>query len=210
MPSDGDSILGPALRQETAERVPRTRPRAALRALLAIAVVIAAAAAVNAWHRRSEERRNLRTGSAEWIWYSRAGRLPRALHFYAFRDWDLAQAPRRARALVFAGPEGALWIGGARVATLRQHPGDPLAAVEVAPHLHAGRNRVVVEAASPNGIGGILFTCEGEGIEPDAIASGRAWRVSLDAGEAERGSGTPAIVWGRPPQYPWGWPRVPD
>ncbi|MGE5412801.1 MAG: hypothetical protein ACM3NW_01400 [Syntrophomonadaceae bacterium] len=172
--------------------------------------MIAAAAAFDAWHRRDSEGRNLRTGHAEWIWYSRAGRLPRALHFYAFRDWDLEQAPRRARALVFADPEAVLWIGGTRVATLRQRPGDPLAAVDLAPHLHPGRNRVVVEATSPDGIGGILFAVEGEGIAPDAIASGRGWRVSLDAPDAERGNGAPAIVWGRPPQYPWGWPRVPD
>ena len=210
MPSDGDSILGSALRQETAERAARAGPRAARRALLAIAAVIAAAAALHGVLRRFEDRRHLRTGGAEWIWYSRAGRLPRPLHFYAFRDWTLARAPRRARALVFADPGAVLWIGEVRVATLRQRPGDSLAVVDLAPYLRAGNNRIVIEASSPDGIGGILFAAEGEGIDADAIASGRAWRVALEAREAERGNGAPAIVWGRPPQYPWGYPRLPD
>src|SRR5512135_2925226 len=108
MPSDGDSILGSALRQETAERAARAGPRAARRALLAIAALIAAAAALHGVLRRFEDRRHVRTGGAEWIWYSRAGRLPRPLHFYAFRDWTLARAPRRARALVFADPGAVL------------------------------------------------------------------------------------------------------
>lgn len=198
------------MRQETAPPAAGARERGSSRgALLAIAAVITAAAAAAAWHRRIEDRHHLSTGRAEWIWYARAGRLPRPLHFYAFREWELPSPPTSARALVFADPQAALWINGSRVATLRQRPGDALVRVDLGPHLVSGKNRVVVEASSPDGIGGILFAAEGANSAAAAIASGPGWGVSLDAREAECGSGTPAVVWGRPPQSPWGYPRLP-
>ena len=196
------------MRQETAPRAPFLRG-SARRALLALALLIAAVAAASSWHRRVEDRRHLSTGRAEWIWYARAGRMPQPLHFYAFRDFDLAAAPRPTRALVFADPEAVLWVDGARVAELRQKPGDALAIVDLAPHLRAGRNRLVLEASSEDGIGGLLFGVEGEGIDSAAMASGPGWRVTRDAREAESGAGRPAIVWGRPPQAPWGYPERP-
>lgn len=171
--------------------------------------MIAAAAAANAWHRRVEDARHLSTGRAAWIWYARAGRTPQPLHFYAFREFDLAAVPKVARALVFADPRAVLWVDGARVAELRQKPGDSLAIVDLAPHLRAGTNRVVLEASSEDGVGGLLFQVEGEGIDGDAIASDRRWRVTRDAREAESGAGRPAIVWGQPPQAPWGYPARP-
>ena len=198
------------MRQETAPRAPDARSRgSARRALLALAVLIAATAAAAAVHRYIEDRRHSHTGSAAWIWFARAGPKPRPIRFYAFREWDLAAAPSRARALVFADPEAAVWVNGRRAAELRQKPGDPLAIVDLAPHLRAGKNRVVLEAASEDGIGGLLFWAEGEGIDSDATASGPRWRVTRDAREAESGAGQPAVVWGRPPQSPWGYPDLP-
>lgn len=182
---------------------------AARRALYVLAVLIAATAAAAAVHRRLEDRRHSHTGSAAWIWFARAGAKPRPIRFYAFREWDLAAAPSQARALVFADPEAAVWVNGERAADLRQRPGDPLAIVNLAPHLRAGKNRVVLEAASEDGVGGLLFWAEGEGIDADAIATGPRWRVTLDAREAESGAGQPAVVWGRPPQSPWGYPDLP-
>jgi hypothetical protein len=206
----GDSILASDLRQETASRAPDARRSgAAGRALLAIALLVAAAAGAAAVHRGIENRRHRHTGSAAWIWAARAGRMPRPLRFYAFREWDLAAAPKEARALVFADPEAVLRVNGARVASLRQRPGSPLASVDLAPHLRAGRNRVVFEASSEDGIGGLLFWAEGDGIDANAVASGSRWRVTLDAREAESGDGRPAIVWGKPPQSPWGYPDLP-
>jgi hypothetical protein len=207
----GDSILASDLRQETASRAPDARPGgAARRALVVLAAAMALTAAAAGVHRSLANRRHLHTGRAAWIWYARAGAKPRPIRFYAFRDWDLAAAPKESRALVFADPEAVLWVNGARVAALRQRPGSPLASVDLAPHLRSGKNRVVFEASSEDGIGGLLFWAEGEGIDADAVASGPSWRVTLDAREAESGDGRPAIVWGRPPQSPWGYPELPD
>jgi len=81
---------------------------------------------------------------------------------------------------------------------------------DLAPYLRPGPNRVAIEAWSPDGIGGILFAVEGDGIEPEAFASGRGWRVDPDPSALERGGRYAPAVWGRPPQYPWGYPRLPE
>ena len=199
------------MRQETASRA-KDAPSsgAARRALLLIAAAIAVTAAAAGVHRSLANRRHLHTGRAAWIWFARAGAKPRPVRFYAFRDWELAAAPKSARALVFADPEAVLRVNGTAAVALRQRPGDALASVDLGPLLRAGRNRIVFEASSEDGIGGLLFWAEGDGIDPNAIASGPSWRVTRDAAEAESGAGQPAVVWGRPPQSPWGYPELPS
>jgi hypothetical protein len=178
-------------------------------ALLGTAAAIALTSGALAARRRIEDRRHSRTGSAEWIWCARAGPKPKPLRFYAFRDVELAAAPARVRALFFVDPQYVLRINGRPVASGTRRPGDPLAVTDLTPHLRAGVNRIGIEAASPDGIGGILFAVEGEGVDPAAFASGRAWRVAPDPETAARGESTAAVVWGRPPQYPWGYPLGP-
>ena len=119
----------------------------------------------------------------------------------------LAAVPPHAEARFLVDPAYALYVNGEKVAQGTSRPGDALAAADLGPHLHAGTNRIVIEASSPDGVGGILFTAAGEGLDAGAFASSSRWRVALDRSALERGEGQPAIEWGEPPQYPWGYPR---
>ena len=159
--------------------------------------------------RHLRDRAQLATGRAEWIWYARAGRKPRPIRFYATRDVELSAAPRRATARLFVDREYALYVNGQRAGAGLGRPGEPLAVHEVASFLRPGPNRIAIEAFSPDGVGGILFTLEGDGIEPEEFASDRRWRVDLDPSAIANGARYPPIVWGRPPQYPWGYPELP-
>ncbi|HEY1433951.1 MAG TPA: hypothetical protein VGG65_01170, partial [Thermoanaerobaculia bacterium] len=174
-----------------------------------LALVVVACATAVALHRHREDRRRLATGPAEWIWYARAGRKPSPLRFYATRDVRLSVVPRRVEARYFVDPEYALYVNGQRVDAGRRHPGDTLVVADLAPFLRPGANRVAIEASSPDGIGGILFFAAADGLEAGALASSADWRVSLEASSITQGEGRRAIVWGRPPQYPWGYPRLP-
>ncbi len=119
----------------------------------------------------------------------------------------LAAVPPHAEARFLVDPAYALYVNGEKVAQGTSRPGDALAAADLGPRLHAGTNRIVIEASSPDGVGGILFTAAGEGLDAGAFASSSRWRVALDRSALERGEGQPAIEWGEPPQYPWGYPR---
>lgn len=197
------------MRQETPSKALPRWSRPAPAALYALAVLVVASTAALALHRRHEKRLHPATGAAEWIWYARAGRKPAPLHFYATRDVTLASVPRRVEARLFVDPEYTLFVNGRRVDSGARRPGDALAVVDLSPFLQSGSNRIAIEAASADGVGGILFSVSGDGLDPEAFASGANWSVSLDPAAITRGGGTRAAVWGRPPQYPWGYPRLP-
>jgi len=152
----------------------------------------------------------LTTGRAEWIWYTDLVQEPHPIAFVATRDFVLERAPERALAKVFVDREHVLWINGTRVGSGSHGPGDPLALYEVGPLLKVGINRVAIEAGSPTGIGGVLFSLDVAQMGRDAVVSDGGWRVDLSRDALASGARYRAAVWGRPPQYPWGYPRMPE
>ena len=173
-------------------------------ALFLLAFLIVAAAAALAGARALADRAHLRTGDAQWIWLAVDLEEPRPVRFFARRDFTLASVPHSAKALLFVDRRGVLTVNTSRFPLPEQRPGSPLSVVEIAPALTAGVNRVVIEAESPTGAGGILFHLDLPGGEP--VDSDATWRVGPSEAELARGAGTPAAVWGRPPMYPWRYP----
>ena len=177
--------------------------------LYALIVLVAAAAAVHALVRVHRDRMSLTTGRAEWIWYTGRVPEPQPLRFWATRDFELPRKPDRALAKVFVDREHVLYVNGTRAGGRTQRPGDPLAVYEVAPLLVAGTNRIAIEAASPTGIGGALLSLDIDSFGRNALVTDGDWRVDLDASARDGGGRYRPVVWGRPPQYPWGYPRMP-
>jgi hypothetical protein len=175
----------------------------------ALAVTIAALAAIRATMGAHADREYSRTGEARWIWYSRDVREPRALSFVATRDVVLGRKPPRATAKVFGDRGHVLWVNGRRVGGARQRPGDPLALYELAAYLAPGVNRIAIESGSETGIGGLLFSLDVSDWGRDAVFSDRRWRVDPDRRAIISGGRYRPAVWGRPPMYPWRWPRLP-
>ena len=132
------------------------------------------------------------------------------MRFYAAREIRLDAVPPRLTARFLVDPEYRLLVNGSEIAAGRCRAGDALVSVNLAPHLHPGINRVAIEASSADGIGGILFEAEGPDSSAGALASSALWRVAPDLETIERGKGAPAIVWGPPPQSPWGYPAAPE
>jgi hypothetical protein len=195
------------LRQETADGSVLSRPAPA--ALYALAVLIAATAGLVSLVRAHADRLASHTGAAEWIWYARGQRKPVALHFYATREIVLKEKPSRATAKVFVDREHVLWVNGRRAGEGSQRPGDPLALHPIEALLEPGMNRIAVEASHPTGAGGILFSLDIAGYGRDALVSDGEWRVDLDPAAIRSGGRYEPVVWGRPPQYPWAYPRMP-
>jgi hypothetical protein len=177
--------------------------------LYAIATLVLAVAAFHALSVAHADRRELATGGAEWIWYSSGTTHPQPLRFFATREFALRAAPQRATAKLFVDRAYVLFANGARVGSGEQRPGDPLRVYPVAPFLRAGVNRLVIEASSPTGVGGILFALDCDAYGRDAVVSGGAWRVDLSPDAETAGGRDRPMIWGRPPQPPWGYPRMP-
>jgi hypothetical protein len=188
------------LRQENRSLSPRSS-RAAL-VLIAVLIVAAAGALARA---RNPRGRSPSTGAARWIWFSLDIRKPGPLRFYAQRDFRLETVPASAKARLFVDRRGRLIVNGSRFAASEHPPGSRLSVLEIAPVLVTGVNRAVIEAESPTGAGGILFSLDLP--EGRSIVSDGSWRVSLSQTVLARGGGAPAGVWGKPPMYPWGYPK---
>ena len=186
---------------------PLSRP--AIAWLFVLAVAISAVAAVRATLYVHAEREHSRTGEARWIWYSRDVKEPRPVAFVATRDVVLNRAPTRASAKIFGDAWHVLWVNGARAGSGRQRPGDPLALYEIAPFLRPGMNRIAIESGSDSGIGGLLFSLDLSDRGRDVVVSDGRWRVDPSRDAISSGARYRPDVWGRPPMYPWGWPRVP-
>jgi len=182
--------------------------RAFLRFVAAALAGAAAAAGVVAWRRAALDRRFLATGPARWIWYAHDLPKPAPLAFTAWKDFRLAEAPPRPlHALLFVDREGTLELNGAVVGRVSRKPGDPFARFDATPYLRAGENRVRITAAHPTGAGGLLFALE----LPDGTQLGTdgTWRLEKAPGTGKGEPPRAAVVWGKPPLYPWGYPAVP-
>jgi hypothetical protein len=202
------------LGQETPHEPPSQRAPGlaapALAGLYVVALCLVGAGALHALVRAHFERMESHTGPAEWIWYSgRATRQMRALRFYATRDFELPSAPARALAKVFVDRGHVLYVNGTRAGSGTQRPGDPLAVYDIARWIRTGTNRIVIEAESPTGAGGLLFALDVDGFGRNAVVSDEGWRIDPSADALVQGGRYRARVWGKPPQYPWGWPRMP-
>lgn len=172
--------------------------------MTAAALALAAAAGVLALWRARQDRTFLSTDRARWIWYTREIGEPGPLRFRAWKDFSLEAVPAKAPARVFGDRDWELEVNGRGVAAGTQKPGDPLRVVDLAPFLRAGQNRIVIEAGSVSGVGGVLFWMGDAG---SGVASDGTWFVERTPAGTEPPH--PAAVWGRPPMYPWGYPRLP-
>jgi hypothetical protein len=190
------------LRQETRATSPFARRLPAL--FLAVGAAVLVSSGLVAWRRAASDRANLRTGEARWIWLRLDFPQTQALHFRAWREFRLDAKPPSATAKLFVDPRGALTINSTSFPAIEQRPGSPLRLLDAAPALVAGNNRVTIEAESPTGAGGILFCLD----LPDgkSIVSDSSWRV-LSLAPSRPSEERPAAVWGRPPMYPWGYPK---
>jgi hypothetical protein len=175
--------------------------------LFLLAVLLLAAAALLAWVRAARDRANLVTDGARWIWFTLDVYEQKPAHFWTWRDFSLDAVPDRAVAKLFIDPRGSLAVNGSKFPRVEQRPASPLAVFDIAASLVAGTNRILIEAESQTGAGGILFCLELPGGR--RVTSDSTWRIALSeavVGKEDRH----AAVWGRPPMYPWGYPRLPQ
>jgi hypothetical protein len=113
-----------------------------------------------------------------------------------------ATAAGRAQARIFVDRRYVLRINGSFVGEGEQKPGDTLQTYDVSRFLTEGNNHISIEASSPTGAGGILFWLDPGNGRP--LVSDSRWGIRLSDAVSR-----PAIVWGRPPMYPWGYPALP-
>ncbi len=147
---------------------------------------------------------------ARWIWAPGDYRDGEPIAFYAVRELEL-EAACPARIAITADDTYLLYVNGRRVGTGGYRPEAPLDEYQVGDFLEAGMNRILVEARSSRGAGGLLA----ELLPGDAcglhrpIPTDSSWRIfrrydpGLFGGWALPEAGEAPKVWGPPPTGRW-------
>ena len=138
------------------------------------------------------------TGRARWIWATDDVKKPHPARFRAVKSILIEQEIGRARARMFVDRKYRLFVDESLAASGGQKPGDPLDVIDLSGRLTPGSHELAIEAESPTGIGGILFALDLTGYGRNAVVSDSSWTVD----------GKAVFVWGEPPMYPWGFPRI--
>lgn len=155
----------------------------------------------------------LPTGRAEWIWARGAAESGRPVAFYAARDFDLgAPLPGGAELRIAADEEYLVWINGMLVGSNRGDSRPRLDRYEVSGLLRVGGNRLLVEARSSWGAGGLLAALAVAGEEDPRVVTDAGWRVfrvhrlGLVRGQWPLAGGEAPQVWAMPPTGRWRFP----
>jgi hypothetical protein len=175
--------------------------------LLALAVGVAAAAF--ALHGFWERELSHLTGAARWIWVT--DELdevhPQAALFVASAHLDAP--PRGALLKVCGDREYVVYVNGTAAACGWSRPGFRLDLFDVGHLLRQGDNVIAAEVRSPTPVGGLLLALDIDGVGRNVLVSGPAFaarpRFSLAAHEPF--DARAPIDWGRPPHFPWGYPK---
>jgi hypothetical protein len=149
------------------------------------------------------------TGEASWLWSHHRIAADEPEAFFVTREFELADTPRElVHVRVAADPEYTLWFNGIEIGG-GTWEGPWLDRYDVTALARPGRNRIVLAARSPRGVGGVLASVDTGSMKRNWLVSDRSWRLhrrwspellarDLDGGESPR-------LLGRPPFGRWNW-----
>jgi hypothetical protein len=182
---------------------------------LSLILLLASLAGAERIVRWAVTRTSLPTGQAEWIWAPIDEGQAEPQTFYLVRDFHLDVGIKRARLLCLADEEYVAIVNGTQVGGGRFVGKGILDEYAVGRFLKRGRNRLVIEARSSRGNGGLLLSLEVQGPEESkTVVSDGSWQVfrhqerGLGRARDEIPEGEAPVVWGLPPMGRWPLPTM--
>ncbi len=209
-----DARFAPGMTERSTSEAQRWRKKRWfwLLSLILVLVALAVAEKVVRW---TATMTSLPTGRAEWIWASIAEGQAEPEAFYLVRDFELDFTVEQARLLVLADEEYVAILNGVQIGGGRYSGEGLVDAYSVGGFLERGRNRLVIEARSSRGNGGLLLNLEVQGAGDSlTVVSDGAWQVlrhqvrSLGRAGEEIQDGVEPMVWGLPPIGRWPLPTM--
>ncbi len=203
--------------------LPNTSPRTPARPgrFFTLAALLAVALAFAQWgwaHLRAQA-----VGPAAgacWVWagdvptVEKDALAPEPMALYLWRDVELASVPAEVRTLITADESYLLYVNGAWIGAGQYRPDVGLDAFDVTPWLMPGDNRILIEARSNRGVGGVLAAVIDATTNTPLTVSDGGWRYAttydkaLFTADVEPSEGQPVVVWGVPPSGRWQVSRI--
>lgn len=177
---------------------------------LALVLGVVALVGLQLLLRESIHRFFLPTRQASWIWLANSEELAGPVGFYAVRDFDLEQAPTGASLITATDEEALVFLNSVPIGGTRYADGESLKSYDVGDVVKVGRNRLVVEARSVRGVGGLLMRFAATGPDENVeIVTDRDWRIFRQSEDAlfdlelTLPEGESPHVWGQVPVGRW-------
>jgi hypothetical protein len=150
------------------------------------------------------------TGGAEWIWTTNALERPHPEAGLFVASLDLDAPPPSALLKVCGDREYVVYINGSPAACGWSRPGFRLDLFDVGHLLRQGPNVIAAEVRSPSPAGGLLLALDVGGVGTNVLVSGPtfSWRRRFALGPHDPSDRRVPVVWGAPPRYPWGYPKL--
>ncbi|MDW7967874.1 MAG: hypothetical protein RMI39_07105 [Thermoanaerobaculum sp.] len=143
------------------------------------------------------------TGEARWVWVTQQLERPYPTRAVFVAPFSLPEPRPGVLLKVAADREYVAWVNGVLAACGWSRPGFRLDVYDVSHLVRPGRNALRLEVRSPTPVGGVLAAVDLPGVGKNALITGRDFFLE------ERSSLVPPpVVWGPPPRYPWGYPRL--
>jgi hypothetical protein len=149
------------------------------------------------------------TGRAEWIWvtdvldpiHTQAALFVASLH--------LNEPPPAALLKICGDREYVAYVNGTAAACGWSRPGFRLDLFDVGHLLKQGDNVIAVEVRSPTPVGALLLALDVDRVGRNVLVSGPAFvaRSHFSLAATDPTDRPVPVRWGRPPHFPWGYPR---
>jgi len=209
-----DARFAPDMAERATDET-RDRRRRAWIWILSLILLLAAVAGAERFVRWAVTRTSLPTGQAEWIWASIDEGQAEPQTFYLVRDVHLDFRIKKARLLCLADEEYVAIVNGTQVGGGRFVGKGIVDEYAVGRFLKRGRNRLVIEARSSRGHGGLLLSLEVQGAGKfKTVVSDGSWQVlrhrerGLGRAREKISEGEAPVVWGLPPKGRWPLPAT--
>ncbi|MEM1183199.1 MAG: hypothetical protein AAGM22_32955 [Acidobacteriota bacterium] len=187
------------------------------RPLLTLAVVFFAALALSwaeAAYRGHRAALSQAGPGVQWIWAPEAAKRGEPTAFFAVRDFHIP-ADSKLWIQLTVDEAHSLWVNGRRVGSGLYVEAAPAELYDVSDFVKAGWNRVMIEASSGRGAGGILASLRLDDPSEVFLGSDDGWRIFEDSERwliagfrtMEPGLGRAPVVWQLPPTGRW---RLPE
>lgn len=177
--------------------------------LVAVAVLLLAVVGVGIvvhrfwWHELSRL-----TGRAQWVWVTDSLKRVRPAAGLFVASLRLASPPGAALLKVCGDREYVAYVNGTAAGCGWSRPGFRLDLYDVGHLLRQGENVIAVEVRSPTPVGALLFALDVDDVGANVLVSGSdtVLRSSFTLAPPLPEEPRVAVVWGRPPRFPWAYP----
>lgn len=144
------------------------------------------------------------TGEARWVWVTQEIERPYPVRGVFAASFTVSQLGPGALLKISGDREYVARVNGIVAGCGWSRPGFRLDVYDISHLLRPGLNTLELEVRSPTSVGGLLAAVDLPAQGKNVLVTGRDFFLVQEKDQRF----PPPVVWGSPPRFPWGYPRL--